>query len=79
MHSSHLDARQNWFPSKTDKLLPCTPWEAAIIKRNDGVLYYPLNARTTLVMVFKDEFDALKAIARNANDYAVEFEFSELC
>ena len=79
MHPSHLDARQNWFLSKTGKLLPCTPTEAAIIKRNDGVLYYPVDARTTPVIVFKTKFDVLKCIARNVKDYTIEFELFELC
>ena len=41
MHPSDIDARQNWLLAKTGKLLPCTPAEAAALKRNDGVLYHP--------------------------------------
>lgn len=78
MHPADLDARQNWFLAKTGKLLPCTPAEAAAVKRNDGVLYHPESATTTLLLIFTGTLDALKGIARNATGFAVEIEFTDL-
>ena len=64
------------FLTKTDKLQRCQNFnEVDEVRRQNGVLYMAEADTSTLYLVLKGEFDALKQIARNSNDYSVRIEF----
>ena len=79
LHPSEVIAGEFSFLTKDRKLRRCIPAEALTVLQNDGVLYHPERGRTTLILIFKDKLDVLKDIARNAGNYSVEIELTELC
>ena len=78
MHPSELDATRYVFLTKQGTLLNCSAAEAAIVARNNGVLYHPEKINTTLILIFNGDLDDLKNITRSAKDLSVEIEISEL-
>lgn len=78
MHPSEADPLRYWFLTKDGDLRACNPAEAAFVKRNGGVLYHPEVANTTLALVVTGTPEVLKDMARNAKEYTVEVDFSDL-
>lgn len=79
MHACEASIRKFAFLTKDNALQPCTPAEASIVQRNNGVLYLPEQGNTTLVLVLDGTLDELKSIARSSKEYAVDIEFEDLC
>lgn len=79
MHPAEANTRTYAFLRKDGTIQPCEPADASVVRKNDGILYHGEMPNTHLLLVFQDNLDALKALARNSADYLVEIEVTGLC
>ena len=75
-----LDAETSYsFLTKDDQLQRCANFqEVNEVRNRNGVLYRSEAAISTLILVFKDDINVLKQIARNPKDYSVSIELTGL-
>ena len=75
-----LDAETSYsYLTKDDQLQRCANFqEVNEVRNRNGVLYRSEAAISTLILVFKDDINVLKQIARNPKDYSVSIELTGL-
>ena len=66
------------FLKKDDSLQQCNGQEAAIVLKQNGVLYHPEIGNTLLVLNIQDKFDILRDLGKNLNSYNISLEIDNL-